>query len=429
VQLRFRGGRADGPPPVRSQTRSRVPATLWLGLTAVVTAMAYSLLWNRVLGNTFMVEGDPSPRYPFRTPADAWCMFDVTAYVANGALGSLYEACGGFLALPLFPILLAPASALAQALGLTGPPVATPTSWLLLGTAGALVVFPLLAAVGSILPAARRGLRVQLAAMLLVFVPAAVFYGHFEDVLAAALLAAAVRLGRDGRWLYGALAVGAAVACKQWALLAVPLLIPGVPRSQWRTVLLGSAFIPFLLGVFTLAADWSHASRALLDPPTWPAYGHPALWVDAHAESLATAVPRAILLTGTLVLAWRLRARPGLVPLLAGLGVALLARCFLEPVLHPYYACPGLLFLLLHERCTTGTVRRTLALGLTFALWGGWHGPAPVWWGVAALLCGLAAAPAVRTLLAGPGPVRDEPEVQVEPQAGDSSRDFVPTST
>ncbi|MDW4653152.1 hypothetical protein NQ246_26740, partial [Escherichia coli] len=84
----------------------------------LVASIAYSLVWNRVLRLGFPVEGEPGLHYAFRTPADAWCTFDVTAYVANGALGSLYEACEGFLALPLFPILLAPASALVQALGL-----------------------------------------------------------------------------------------------------------------------------------------------------------------------------------------------------------------------------------------------------------------------------------------------------------------------
>jgi hypothetical protein len=102
-------------------------------------------------------------------------------------------------------------------------------------------------------------------------------------------------------------------------------------------------------------------------------------------------------------LAFDIRRRRDPAALLAALGVAFLVRLAVEPVVYGYYLAPALALLLLHEATTTGGVRWTPLLGVaalaSFAL----YPPLALWWMGLALLCACLAAPAVRTLVAGPG--------------------------
>jgi hypothetical protein len=135
-----------------------------------------------------------------------------------------------------------------------------------------------------------------------------------------------------------------------------------------------------------LAVDWPHASRALLHPPNYPGFGHAAPWVEAGVPTVATAPFRLGVLAVAVVLAGRARAGTSWSRLLAVLGIALLARCAFEPVVHVYYLAPGLCLLLLHERVTSGRCARTAVAGGLLVAWFAVH-PAPVlWWAVAALL-------------------------------------------
>ena len=59
----------------------------------------------------------------------------------------------------------------------------------------------------------------------------AAFYGHPEELLAAALAVGAVIAAGRRHWLLGGLMLGAALATKQWAALAV---VPGADRSAGR---------------------------------------------------------------------------------------------------------------------------------------------------------------------------------------------------
>ena len=393
-------------------------AAAWLGLVAVVLAMAYSLWWSWV-ESTLMGTGGPGlSQTAFRAPGDSWCLFSAAGYVGNGALGYVYESCSGTMALPLMAVLLAPGATLGQFLGLTAPPAPQPTLWLLLGPVGLLTVIPLLVTVRSALPAdaTLRAVRVQLAALVVVFVPVAAMYGHFEDVLALALLCGAVALVRDGRAGWSALLVGLAIASKQWALLALPTLLAVQPPRRWPAYLVRALWLPGLLAAFLLAVDPAHAVRALLHPPTFPKFGHPALWTDAAAAEVSTVPLRAAAIVVAVLVAVPVLRRGGYGRLLAALGLALLARPAFEPVVHSYYLAPGLCLLLLHERVSRGTVHRTLVVGGTLLAWFGWHGRPWVFWAVAGFLGAIVAAPACRELF-GHGVQK----VQVEPVAGDKS--------
>jgi hypothetical protein len=182
-----------------------------------------------------------------------------------------------------------------------------------------------------------------------------------------------------------------AVASKQWAVLALPALVAwSPPRERLRLAAAGLA-LPAGLALFVLGVDWPHASRALLHPPNYPGFGHAALWVDAGLATVTTAPFRLGALALAVLLAGRARPGASWSRRLAVLGLALLARCAFEPVVHVYYLAPGLCLLLLHERVATGRCRGTGVAGGLLVGWFAIHPASALWWAVAALL-GVAAA-------------------------------------
>jgi hypothetical protein len=321
------------------------------------------------------------------TSGDFWVASAAARYVANGALGFVYESSRYLTALPLYPILLAPLVAAGQVLGLSEPPAPMPTMWLLLAPFTVALAVPLLHQVRGLVRDADAGgaaLPAQVWTALLVAAPALVVFGHGDDALALLGVLAAVRLAGRARWAEAGLVLGCAVASKQWALLALPALLARCGPRRRAGLAAGVLAFPAALALFVLAVDWPHASRALLHPPNYPGYGHAAPWVDLAAASVVTAPFRLGALALAVVLAGR--ARGGTSRLLAVLGVAFLARCALEPVVHVYYLGPGLCLLLLHERVTTGGCRRTAVLGTLLVGWFQVRPDPALWWLVAVAL-------------------------------------------
>jgi hypothetical protein len=365
-------------------------AAVLLGLALIAAAFALALLYPLVLGHGCPCRDRAGrPAVVLATSADFWVAPAAAGYVANGALGFVYESSSVLTALPLYPILLAPLVAVGQALGLSEPPAPTATMYVLLAPFTVGLAIPLLHQVRGLVRDAdpgASGLSAQVWTALLVGVPVLVMYGHGEDVLALLGLVAAVRLAVRERWAAAGLLVGLAIASKQWAVLALPALLASSPRQQHTTVAVGGLALPGALALFVLAVDWPHASRALLHPPNYPGFGQAALWVDARAATVATAPFRLAALGLAVALAARSRGGTRLSRLLAVLGVTLLARCAFEPVVHVYYLAPGLCLLLLHERVSTGRCWRTAVLGSLLAAWFGVHLPSTTWWAGAALL-------------------------------------------
>jgi hypothetical protein len=386
------------------------PAAVVLGLSLVAGAYVLALVWPMVFGPCPCRDPDGRPALVVATSRDLWVAVEAARYVASGALGFVYESTPALTALPLYPILLAPLVAAGDALGLSGPPAPAATLYLLLAPFTVGLAVPLLHQVRGLLRDAgdrAPALAAQAWTALLVVVPVLVLYGHGEDALALLALVGAVRLAGRGRWAAAGLALGVAVASKQWALLALPALAAWTPRRERPRLVAAALALPAALALFVLAVDWPHASRALLHPPNYPGFGHAALWVDAGLAMVATAPSRLGALAVAVLLAGR--ARPGApwLRLLAVLGLALLARCAFEPVVHVYYLAPGLCLLLAHERLATGGCRRTAVAGGLLAGWFAVH-PAPgLWWAVAALLGAAVAYPAACETFsrsrAGPG--------------------------
>lgn len=316
--------------------------SIGLGLVTALLLTAYALLWMPV------VHGD----HAWIVAGDWWEGVTTGRQVAYGALGYVYQQGHGFYALPLLPILLAPAVAVGDHLGLVQGyplPVAHPTLWLAVGPYALLWGILLLYAIRR--AAWEYGIRdrlwaVQLIGVIAVLVPCGV-WGHPEDVLALTGLLASATCARQGRLDRAAVALALAISAKQWALLAIPFLLLAVPAGRRLRAVVLSVSLPAVLAGFVLAVDWPDASRALLAPtvPTNIPFGHhgPLVLLGTTASRPARVLA---LLLGPLA-AWSVRRRPGADTLLFGLGAALLSRALLEPVVFAYYFSPGIAVLAL----------------------------------------------------------------------------------
>lgn len=92
--------------------------------------------------------------------------------------------------------------------------------------------------------------------------------GHPEELLGGALCVAAVLLAARDRALWAGVALGFAIANKQWALLALgPVLIALPRRRLWCTAVAGSVSIAFLAPFFIVSpATFKAAARGAATP-------------------------------------------------------------------------------------------------------------------------------------------------------------------
>ena len=302
--------------------------------------------------------------------------FDAGPAVAALARGDVH----GFVSAPvqmgpLSILLRAPLAALAGADSVWGY------------RAGALVCLLALVWLGALV-ARRAGAALGLvAATLLVANPVsfeALRLGHPEELLGAALCVAAVLLARD-RQLWAAVALGAALATKQWALIAIAPVLAAAPREA-RVRLAATAAAVAAAVVIPVALADPHAFVSALDKP---AFGLAAmrtgnLWgftaITGHVSlgggesAVIYVVPRwlqhlahplvAVLTLGLGAAAVRRRA---LDPL-ALLAVLMLLRCALDPWNHAYYHAPFLAALVAWE------VLEARRLPLVAALSAAWLG-------------------------------------------------------
>lgn len=217
----------------------------------------------------------------------------------------------------------------------------------------------------------RSGSWLLTVAMLAVLSPAsvaAVQNGHPEELLGGVLCVAAVLLALDARWIWAGIALGLAVATKQWALLAViPTVLAAAPGTRLRLAFIGAAtaaivYVPFVArdphAFMTATRSEAHVVSAATPETVWLLASHeqafhvsgfPTLsfhevahWVPPVSHSLIVliALPLGLLL-------WRRgprRADP-----LALLGLLFLLRCVLDPVDQGYFHVPFLLSLLAWE--------------------------------------------------------------------------------
>lgn len=324
-----------------------------LALAAGAAVMAYVLWWM------LLVHGVRR----WNVAGDTWLVTEPGRYVAYGAYGYLYSAVKGFYALPLAPVLVAPAVRLADHLGLIGGypfAVAHPTAWLVVAPWEMLAGIPALHAARRV--ATDVGLRGWRRPALQAWVAATVvgpslYWGHPEDILALAFMLYALAAARRGAETRAALLLGLAVCSKQWAVVAVPFVVLQVAPGRRSRVLAGALGLPILMAALPLAVDWPDASRALLMPtvPLHVSAGHRSLLLPvlvsafgSHGSVLGRLIEVAA--APAVAVAQRRRAYPAQ---LAGLGVVLMLRLVLEPVVFPYYVGPALAVLVLAAAAPT----------------------------------------------------------------------------
>ena len=208
--------------------------------------------------------------------------------------------------------------------------------------------------------------------------------GHPEELLGAALCVVAVLLAQRGRINWAAVALGLAVANKEWALLAVGPVLVAAPSGYLRIVAIsgviaaallapiilytplnathtggrlgipsGAIFYPWqIFWFFARHGDWNpHAGiyipRSFRLPPAW-------LGDRAHPLIVASALP----------LTWAaIRRRTSRGDALLLLALLLLVRCWLDPWDVVYYPLPFIVALAAWEL----SVERRFPLAATLA--------------------------------------------------------------
>jgi len=209
--------------------------------------------------------------------------------------------------------------------------------------------------------------------------------GHPEELLGGALCVAAVLLAARERPLWAGLALGLAIANKEWALLAVGPVLLALPSRRALCMLSAGAVAAFVLGPLALvgSSGFLASTRGAAAPPSaifqpWQAFwffGHhgaavhglfgevkpgyrtaPA-WVGIVSHPLIVAVTLPLT-----ALAWR-RGRSGQSDALLLLALLLLLRCVLDTWDTVYYPIP-FVFALLAWECLNER-RRPVLLALT----------------------------------------------------------------
>jgi hypothetical protein len=250
---------------------------------------------------------------------------------------------------------------------------------------GAFACLLALVALGAFISRRAAAGTAAIVATLLVANPVsleAIDLGHPEELLGAALCVAAVLLARD-RQLWAAVALGGALATKQWALIAIaPVLIAAPRHARVRLAAMAAGVAAAVVAPVALADP--HAFVSALHHP---AFGVSAmrkgnLWgISAISDHISlgggqTAItyvtPRwlqhvahplvAALTLGLGAAAARRRA----VDPLALLALLMLVRCALDPWDHAYYHAPFLAALVAWELLEA---RRPPVLSAVGAAW------------------------------------------------------------
>jgi hypothetical protein len=343
-----------------------------IALLAAGSGMAYTLWWSQVVhGHSFWI-----------TPLDLWGIFRQAHFVGWGGLAQMYAAPGD--AAPGMALLLAPVAMLSGALGLSEevwaapsgfPPLAHPTSWLLLGPAE-MLAGTLVPCLASDLLLRRLGASRARRAVALLAVSAAlwqvnVMWGHAEDSLALGIAFFGILAASEERFAAAGWWFAAAIAFQPLVLLLAPVVLAW---GGWRR-LAGTAFrmvLPFaVITLLTLLGNSTATLHALLKQPLYPQLGWDTPWLHFTTRISAERLPpiRTVYLHGTAVHTFISRApivevagsktRLGAAIVALALGwlgarkrgdlrfalwaatIAFAARCAFEAVMYPYYLAPA----------------------------------------------------------------------------------------
>jgi hypothetical protein len=205
---------------------------------------------------------------------------------------------------------------------------------------------------------------------------AALYWGHPEELLGAALCAGAVLAAARGRGLAAGLLLGCAVATKQWAALAILPVLIAAPRGTRVRLLGAGAGTAALFIVPMLIADPSRFWLAQRSVGIATTFQHTVTAVNAwfpfaHGSTAATLTPTGTQMTAQYSLpswlghvthplvillalgacATYVRRRAGARPeeALQLLALVFLVRCILDPLTYSYHHAPFLVALIAYE--------------------------------------------------------------------------------
>ncbi|MFL5779819.1 MAG: glycosyltransferase 87 family protein [Thermoleophilaceae bacterium] len=213
----------------------------------------------------------------------------------------------------------------------------------------------------------------------------ALFWGHPEELLAAALAVGGVIAAPRRPLLAGAL-IGLAIATKQWAWLALVPALATTPQRRLKMVAVAGAValvwaLPMALGDLHRFVDQTraagHTGAGVTPSSVWwplnhmvstsPVDGHMVrtytvdAWVAHVAEPLVLGVCLALSAAY-----WRIRRERPAVDAIALLALLLLVRCMLDPLAISYHNAPFAIALAVWE-----TLRRRGLPYVTLAANGG----------------------------------------------------------
>jgi hypothetical protein len=209
---------------------------------------------------------------------------------------------------------------------------------------------------------------------LLVASPAsdwALKYGHPEELLTTALCVGAMLLVVRGRITTGAILLGLAVACKQWALLALPITLAVTPREQRIRLSALASCAALALFAPLAVSDAGHfvaANKGLASAATF--FRPQQIWWTLHLDylrhlggtfyerapiALVASYSRPLTVLSAILLGvayWLRRSRVQPSDALLVLALVMLLRGMLDPWDEIYYQLPFLVSLGAWEACS-----------------------------------------------------------------------------
>lgn len=206
----------------------------------------------------------------------------------------------------------------------------------------------------------------------------AAYWGHPEELLAAVLVVGALIASGRRHWLIAGLMLGAALATKQWAALAVlPALIAAPAGTRVRlavtcVALAGLLTVPMLAadpGRFRAAQEMVSSGSNYTDTVTatnlWWAFSSPSTHVGIDGFGQTTTITQfslpdgvgrvlhhAVIVLALILCALYARRRAGRWnpdDLLQLVALLFLARCMLDPLTFSYHHAPFLIALISFE--------------------------------------------------------------------------------
>ncbi|HEY3673379.1 MAG TPA: hypothetical protein VGN51_20760 [Acidimicrobiia bacterium] len=174
-------------------------------------------------------------------------------------------------------------------------------------------------------------------------------WGHPTDVLAAALLVAAIAFGMNERWLWFGATIAVAILCRQIVVIGALPLIALVPAGRrLRTAALLVGIVVVISAPFALSQKrWFY--KALTQNLFRVEKFQPVPNVFSGHDALAFIGREVPIIVAVIVAVWVLRTRPGPYAWTLAAALPFVVRDVLDPAGFLYYAVPSVTLLLVAD--------------------------------------------------------------------------------